>query len=130
LGPDSGYVATPDVGLVIASENLIDHDLAACAYLLEVSEQTTPWRARVFDPYPLFSSLINRVMVPYIWGAGKFVDVQSYAPPQLQSPWSCQVLRRGCEIFGRPEQLAVESVNGSAPQPLLDAILKRAAFAV
>jgi len=128
FGPDSGHVATPDVGLVIASENLIDHDLAACAYLLEVSEQSTPWRARMFDPYPLFSSLINRVMVSYMWGAGKFVDVQSYAPPRLQSPWSCRVLRRGCEIFGRPERLAVENVNGSVPQPLLDAILKRAAF--
>jgi uncharacterized protein (DUF362 family) len=128
LGPDSGYTATPDVGLVIASENLVDHDLAACAYLLEVSEQSTPWRARMLDPYPLFSSLINSVMVSYIWGAGNFVDVESYAPPQLQSPWSCRVLRRGCEIFGRPERLTVENVNGSAPQPLLDAILKRAAF--
>jgi uncharacterized protein (DUF362 family) len=128
FGPDSGQVATPDVGLVIASENLIDHDLAACAYLLEVSAQSTPWRARVFDPYPLFSSLINRVMVSYIWGAGNFVDVQSYAPPRLQSPWSCRVLRRGCEIFGRPDRLALENVNASVPQPVLDAILKRAAF--
>jgi uncharacterized protein (DUF362 family) len=130
FGPDSGYVATPDVGLVIASENLVDHDLAACAYLLEVSEQSTPWRARAFDPYPLFSGLINRSMVSYIWGAGNFVGVELYAPPWLQSPWSCRVLRRGCEMFGRPERLAIENVKGSVPQPLLDAILERAAFPV
>ncbi|MGD0950371.1 MAG: DUF362 domain-containing protein [Candidatus Binatia bacterium] len=128
FGPDSGHVATPDVGLVIASENLIDHDLAACAYLLEASERSTPWRARVFDPYPLLSSLFNRIMVSYIWGTANFVEVQSYDPPRLQSPWSCRVLRRGCEIFGRPQRLAVENVNGSVPQPLLDAIVKRAAF--
>ena len=128
FGPDSGHVATPDVGLVIASENLIDHDLAACAYLLEVSEQSTPWRARLLDPYPLFSSVFNRVFVSYIWGAGKFVDVESYAPPQLQSPWSCRVLRRGCEIFGRPERLAIENVDQSVPAVLLEAITRRAAF--
>ena len=128
FGPDSGHVVTPDVGLVIASENLIDHDLAACAYLLEASERSTPWRARMFDPYPFLSSFFNRIMVSYIWGAGNFVEVQSYDPPRLQSPWSCRVLRRGCEIFGRPERLAMESVNGSVPQPLLDAIVKRAAF--
>jgi uncharacterized protein (DUF362 family) len=126
FGPDSGHVATPDVGLVIASENLIDHDLAACAYLLEASEQSTPWAARAFDPYPLLSSFFNRVAVSYVWGAGNFIEVQSYDPPPLQSPWSCRVLRRGCEIFGRPQRLAVENVNDSVPQPLLDAIVKRA----
>jgi hypothetical protein len=130
LGPDSGNVATPDVGLVIASENLIDHDLAACAYLLEVGERSTPWQARLLDPYPLLSSFINRIAVSYTWGVANFVEVQSYDPPRLQSPWSCRVLRRGCEIFGRPEHLAAENVNGSVPQPLLDAIMKRAAFPV
>jgi uncharacterized protein (DUF362 family) len=128
FGPDTGHVATPDVGLVIASENLIDHDLAACAYLLEVSERSTPWQARLLDPYPLLSGLINRIAVSYTWGVGKFLDVQLYTPPRLQSPWSCRVLRRGCEIFGRPERLAIENANPSVPRPLLDAITRRATF--
>ena len=129
FGPDSGHVATPEVGVVIASENLVDHDLASCAFLLEVSDQATPWRARALDPYPSLSSFLNRVFVSYIWGAGQFVDVESYDAPRLESPWSCRVLTRGCELFGgRPEQLAVESVNDSVPAALLDAIKRRAAY--
>ncbi len=129
LGPDTGYVATPEVGLVIASESLVDHDIASCAYLLEVSDQTTPWRWRLVDPYPVLSSLLNRTFVSYVWGAGLFSDVESYEPEQLQSPWSCRVLSRGCEIFGgRPQRLAVRDVNDEVPAALLDAIARRAMY--
>jgi len=129
FGPDSGNVATPDVGLVIASENIIDHDVASLAYLLEISEQATPWRARITDPYPTFSSFMNRTFVSYVWGAGEFAEVESYDAPRLDTPWSCRVLTRGCEIFGgRPEQLATENVNGSVPAELVDAIVRRAAY--
>lgn len=129
FGPDSGHVATPEVGLVIASESVIDHDLASFAYLLEVSAQATPWSARAFDPYPGLSSFINRSFVSYIWGAGNFMEVESVNGPRLDSPWACRVLRRGCEIFGgRPERLAIENVSQSVPGPLLDAIMRRAAY--
>jgi uncharacterized protein (DUF362 family) len=129
FGPDSGFAATPDVGLVIASESLVDHDVASCAYLLDVSDQATPWRSRLFDPYPGLSSFMNRTFVSYIWGAGEFTAVESYDPPRLESPWSCRVLTRGCEIFGgRPERLMVENVNDSVPVGLLEAVTRRAAY--
>jgi uncharacterized protein (DUF362 family) len=129
FGPDSGNVATPDVGLIIASENIVDHDIASLAYLLEISDQATPWRARITDPYPTFSSLMNRTFVSYFWGAGEFTAVESYDAPRLQTPWSCRVLTRGCAIFGgRPERLAVENVNDTAPALLLEAMRRRAAY--
>ncbi len=129
FGPDSGHVATPDVGLVIASENLVDHDIASAAYLLEISEQATPWRARLFDPYPSFASLMNRAFVSFTWGTGQFTEVESYTAPRLESPWSCRVLTRGCEIFGgRPEKLAIENVNDSVPALLVDAVSRRAMY--
>jgi uncharacterized protein (DUF362 family) len=129
FGPDSGNVATPDVGLIIASESLVDHDIASCAYLLDVSAQATPWRARITDPYPTLSSFMNRSFVSYVWGAGQFTDVESYDAPRLESPWSCRVLTRGCEIFGgRPDRLWVENVNGSVPAELAEAVTHRAAY--
>jgi len=129
FGPDAGNVATPEVGLVIASENIVDHDVASAAYLLEISEQATPWRARMTDPYPTFSSLMNRTFVSYIWGAGEFTEVESYDPPRLESPWSCRVLTRGAEIFGgRPERLMMENVRDSVPVELLAAVQRRAVY--
>jgi uncharacterized protein (DUF362 family) len=131
FGPDNGHVATPDVGLVIASESIVDHDIASCAYLLEVSDQATPWTARLTDPYPTLSSLVNRVFVASVWGAGQFTGVESYDAPRLESPWSCRVLTRGCEIFGgRPEQLRVENINDSVPGTLMEAVTRRAAYPV
>ena len=127
LGPDTGHVAIPEVGLVIASESPVDHDLASSAWLLEVSDRATPWSSRALDPYPALSSLLNRSFVAWIWGAGRFAEVQSYEAPRLESPWSCRVLTRGCEIFGgRPEQLLVENVAGSVPADLLAAVVDRA----
>jgi hypothetical protein len=115
--------------LVIASESLIEHDLTSCAYLLEVSEQATPWRSRVLDPYPGLASLMNRGFVSFVWGAGQFTEVESYEAPRLTSPWSCRVLSRGCEIFGgRPERLAIENVQGSVPAEFLEAVGRRAAY--
>jgi len=129
FGPDSGNVATPDVGLVIASESIVDHDLVSLAYLLEVSEQATPWRARMTDPYPTFSSLMNRTFVSYVWGASEFTEVESYDAPRLETPWSCRVLARGCEIFGgRPQRLRVENVNDSVPAAMLAGIQHRATY--
>jgi hypothetical protein len=127
FGPDEGHVATPDVGLVIASENLVDHDVASFAYLLEVSAGATPWRARKFDPYPGFASLFNRAFVAWVWGAGEFVGVESYDAPRLDTPWTCPVLARGCHIFGRPSELALENVGDSAPAALVAALRSRAA---
>jgi uncharacterized protein (DUF362 family) len=129
FGPDSGNVATPNVGLIIASESIVDHDIASLAYLLEVSDQSTPWRARITDPYPTFSSLMNRTFVSYVWGAGEFTEVESYDAPRLETPWSCRVLTRGCDIFGgRPERLQVENLNDSVPVALLAAITGRAVY--
>ena len=127
FGPDTGHVATPPVGLVIASEDIIDHDVASFAYLLEVSAQATPWAARTFDPYPGLASLINRGFVSWVWGAGEFVEVESYDAPDLETPWTCPVLVRGCEIFGRPRELALENVGDAAPAELLAALRRRAA---
>ena len=74
---------------------------------------------------------MNRTFVSYVWGAGEFTEVESYDAPRLETPWSCRVLTRGCEIFGgRPERLAVENVNDSVPAELANAVARRAAYPV
>jgi uncharacterized protein (DUF362 family) len=127
FGPDTGHVATPEVGLVIASQHLIDHDLVALAYLLELSESATSWRARFLDPYPHLASLINRCMVSYIWGGAQLPRVETVRAGHLDSPWSCRVLQRGCEVLGgRPAGTALDNVNGSVPAALIETLERRA----
>jgi hypothetical protein len=53
-----------------------------------------------------------RTFVSYVWGASELTEVESDDAPHLETPWSCRVLTRGCEIFGgRPQQ--EEQVNSS-----------------
>ena len=35
IGPDKGYIFQPDIGLVIASESVVAHDMVSLAWLLE-----------------------------------------------------------------------------------------------
>jgi uncharacterized protein (DUF362 family) len=128
VGPDFGWTAEPAVGLVLASEHLVDHDLAGLAYLLEMVERETPWAERARDPYPGLSSTLNRLFVWWVWGADALAGMEGYDAPHLASPWDCRVLRRGCAVLGgRPAALALEAVDGAVPGTLCDAIRRRAA---
>lgn len=127
-GPDFGWTAEPEVGLVLASAHIVDHDLAGLAYLLEMVERETPWAARALDPYPGLASALNRLFVWWVWGAGALAGMEGYAAPRLASPWDCRVLGRGCEILGgRPAGLALEVAGGPVPGDLREALSLRAA---
>jgi uncharacterized protein (DUF362 family) len=127
VGPDVGWVAEPEVGLVLASEHIVDHDLAALAYLLEMVQHETPWVQQALDPYPGLSSMLNRLFVLWVWGADAVSGMEGYTAPRLNSPWDCRVLTRGCAILGgRPTELVLDPVENSVPAALLDAIKRRA----
>lgn len=128
LGPDVGWTAEPEVGLVLASEQLVDHDLAALAYLLEMVERETPGVERARDPYPELSSALNRLFVWWVWGADALDGMEGYQATNLASPWDCRVLRRGCAVLGgRPAKLVLDAVGSAAPGALCEAIKRRAA---
>jgi uncharacterized protein (DUF362 family) len=128
VGPDFGWMAAPEVGIVLASEHLVDHDLAGLAYLLEAIESETPWVERARDPYPEWSSALNRLFVWWVWGADGLAGMEGYEAPPLVSPWDCRILRRGCAILGgRPAELLLDPVDAVVPGALCEAIKRRAA---
>ncbi len=70
FGPDQGYAAEPDPGLVFASPSLLAHDLVALGWLLWNREHCTPREQLAWyrDPYRTFPGAINRAFVGYILG--------------------------------------------------------------
>jgi len=128
VGPDFGWTAEPEVGVVLASEHLLDHDLASLAYLLEMVERETPWTERARDPYPGLSSTLNRLFVWWVWGTDALSGMEGYEAPPLASPWDCRILRRGCAVLGgRPAKLVLDAVDAVPPAALCEAIKRRAA---
>ena len=81
FGPDKGYVATPDPGLVIASTNLLAHDMAAMAWYLWTYENITPKTAKMKDPRRFSTSRMNKYVVKMGWGkeeASKTADLAKF----------------------------------------------------
>ncbi len=74
FGPDNGHVTHPDVGLVMASDNLFAHEVMAYAWLLHNREfETDFWDLGVTGKLTRIRSVINKGFVWYIWKDGSFV---------------------------------------------------------
>ena len=77
FGPDRGFVAEPEPGLVFASESLLAHDMVALGWLLWNRERVTPpsYLSWYRDPYQFYPGAMNRAFVGTIWGLQKTVEV-------------------------------------------------------
>ena len=69
FGPDEGYVHQPEIGLIIASESVVAHDMVSLAWLLENRRRIPPEKQNGFiDHSPLVASLANDWVVVQIGG--------------------------------------------------------------
>ncbi len=129
FGPDTGFAATPDPGLVIASESLLAHDMTALGFLLWCREHATPagrlsW---LRDPYQTFPGAMNRLLVGMIWGGRELMRSETYDPVAIVSPRTDPVLSRAAAAWGGMPRLSIEEAGGRMPQSLMAYILEKAA---
>ena len=121
FGPDSGYVHTPETGLVFASEDVVAHDMVSLAWLLESRRQMpADERDGVFeDPNQsgLFVNFANRVVVRWLGGIGAALGAERLARYDLETVWDDRVLGRAFEIFGGVPRVALAS-SGDTPAQL------------
>ncbi len=69
FGPDQGYTATPDDGLVLASTDLLAHDMAAMAWYVWNYQNATPDEAKSSDMKRQGNGAgINSWFVGSVWG--------------------------------------------------------------
>lgn len=68
FGPDEGHVATPDDGLVIASDDLLAHDMTAMAWYIWNVKHNTPEEAKSADMKRQGPAGINKWFVGSVWG--------------------------------------------------------------
>lgn len=117
-GPDKGYVVTPDIGLVFASESLVAHDMVSLAWLLE-ARQTVPDDQKTFRNDPntnrFVVNMANRWVVRLLGGVAKAASADSLQRKDLESIWDDRVLRRAFELGGGIPSLKFVMANLEVP---------------
>ena len=128
FGPDRGFAAEPDPGLVFGSESLLAHDMIALGWLLWSREHSTPpdrisWSG---DPYLTIPGTINRFFVGYIWGIRQLLRSQSYKRVPIQSARTEPVIARAAAIWGGLPRLELEDVGTELEEDIRSYLMEKA----
>jgi uncharacterized protein (DUF362 family) len=127
FGPDYGFAAEPNPGLVFASESLLAHDMVALSWLLWNREFETPaallsW---LLDPYQTYPGAINRGFVGYIWGLGELLKTETYSGRPILSVATDPVLAWAAHLWGGFPLLELDEVKGKLPPSLKEYLLEK-----
>ncbi|NIS83235.1 MAG: DUF362 domain-containing protein [Anaerolineales bacterium] len=114
FGPDRGFAAEPDPGLVFGSESLLAHDMISLGWLLWSREYATPkgqiaWHR---DPYLSYPGTFNRLFVGYIWGLRQLLRSETYGTVPIRSVRTDPVISRAATIWDGLPRLELEDVGG------------------
>jgi hypothetical protein len=116
-GPDSGFIAQPDPGLIFASESLLAHDMIATSWLLWNREFATPRNiVSIFsDPYIGSPSMLNRGFVGFMWSLDDWAAYKHYDAPPIVSAVTDPTIQSAARFFGGMPKLEMEMVSGDLP---------------
>jgi uncharacterized protein (DUF362 family) len=128
-GPDRGFAAEPDPGLVFGSESLLAHDMVSLGWLLWNREYATP-RAQVAwyrDPFLTYPGTINRLFVGYIWGVRQLLRSETYGTVPIRSVRTDPVISMAAGIWGGMPRLELEDLGAGLDERIRAYLMDKAA---
>jgi uncharacterized protein (DUF362 family) len=121
FGPDTGYVHTPETGLVFASRSIVAHDMVSMAWLLEGRREMPAGKRHglLDDPNGsgTFVNFANRVVVGWLGGTGAVLRTEWLPRYDLETVWDDRVLRRAFTVAGGVPRV---ELGGDVAAPLRD----------
>ncbi|MCP5055329.1 MAG: DUF362 domain-containing protein [bacterium] len=128
FGPDNGFVAEPETGIVFASPDLVAHDMISLAWLIENRAAMDPaTRDGVFDDpnsSELYANLANRMVTTWLGGIGEAFRMERLRRHDLNRIEDDRVLARAFATGGRPT-LELLDADGSLPEALRNQLVAR-----
>jgi uncharacterized protein (DUF362 family) len=113
FGPDKGYVHQPEVGLIIAAESVVAHDMVSLAWLLENRHHMPADQKDGFlDGSPMVARIANTWVVGKLGGVKPVFASDPLVKNDLGTVWDDRVLNRACQVFGGAPRVTVEAANG------------------
>jgi uncharacterized protein (DUF362 family) len=128
FGPDKGFVLQPEIGLVMASESVVAHDMVSLAWLLENRLSVPSSEKGGFkDPYgsQLIVSAANHWVVSKLGGLGQALDSERLTRNDINTIWDDRVLSRAYQVFGGVPAVVLEPANDGVPQALKKRLSER-----
>jgi uncharacterized protein (DUF362 family) len=120
FGPDRGYVATPETGLVIASADLAAHDAAAVAWYLWNHGHSTPEDEKGRDPKRFPVSAINQRFVGHTWGEEAGAGTGQLPRPELGRASDDLTIARAAALWGGYPEIRWQMANADLPNSIVD----------
>jgi uncharacterized protein (DUF362 family) len=121
FGADWGLVLEPEIGLVMASESVVAHDMVSLAWLLENRLSVPSSEKEGFnDPYESqwMVSVGNHWVVSKLGGLGQAFDSEKLTRNDINTIWDDRVLNRAYKVFGDMPSVILEPANNAVPQTL------------
>jgi uncharacterized protein (DUF362 family) len=122
FGPDKGLVVEPEIGLVMASESVVAHDMVSLAWLVENRGSVPASEKEGFkDPYAsqFMVGAANHWVVSKLGGIGQAIGSERLTRNDINTVWDDRVLRRAYQVFGNVPAVIFEPANDAAPQALI-----------
>jgi uncharacterized protein (DUF362 family) len=125
-GPDDGFIAKPETGLIIASESIVAHDMVSLAWLLQ-NRQAMSHKEREDsrDPYKyqIVVGNLNRYVVKRLGGFGDAINAEKLLRNDIDRIWDDRVLNRSYDVFGGIPEMELVNVGESVPQEVEEALV-------
>jgi uncharacterized protein (DUF362 family) len=124
-GPDDGYISKPEVGLVIAAESVVAHDMVSLAWLLlNRLAMSDKEKTDARDPYKhqIIVENVNRFVVNRLGGIKEAVHAEKLLRNDIDSIWDDRVLNRAYEVFGGVPEVKLVDVGEYVPQDIFEAL--------
>ncbi len=119
FGPDTGYVAEPETGIVFASPDLVAHDMISLAWLIENRAAMDPSErdGPIDDPNTstTIANFANRIVTAMLGGLRQALRAERLRRYDLNRIDDDRVIRRAFATGGRPT-LALIDPDGSLPE--------------
>jgi uncharacterized protein (DUF362 family) len=128
FGPDKGFPAEPDPGLIFGSQSLLAHDMVSLGWLLWNREHCTPSSQLCWckDPYKTFPGALNRIGVGYIWGIRAMLKSETYQGSVISSVLTDPQISWAASLWGGLPQLELEDVSEVLPEGIRTYLLDKA----
>ena len=129
FGPDRGFTAKPDPGIVFGSESILAHDMVSLGWLLWNREHNTPPAQLTWfrDPHVTYPGLMNRIFVGLTWGLGAFLNAGTYSRVPIRSVQTDPVISRAAALWGGIPRMELVDVNGTLPESIVYYLKEKAA---
>ena len=118
FGPDKGYVAEPETGLIIASESVVAHDMVSLFWLLE-NRKLVPEseKRRSKDPYTSQATvgIANRVVVKWLGSFGAALTAERLTRNDINTIWEDRTLNRAYWLWGGVPEVSLVDANEAVP---------------